>query len=103
MGRILCRGSLRKKAKVNMILRRAANHLFHLFKVYASVACIGAVSTMAFAIITAYPWIGALLFFVLEILLIGFYIMRKRALVLEFGGVRIEFDKKHADAQAIKH
>jgi hypothetical protein len=29
--------------------------------------------------------------------------MRKRASVLEFGGVRIEFAKKQADAQAFKH
>jgi len=88
---------------MNTIIRRAANHLFYLFKVYVSVACIGAFSYIAFAIITAYPWIGALLFVALEVLLICFYMMRKRASVLEFGGVRIEFAKKQADAQAFKH
>jgi hypothetical protein len=103
MGRILYGGSLRKKPKMNMIIRRAANHLFYLFKVYAGAACIGAFSMMAFAIISAYPWIGALLFFALEVLLIAFFILRKRGLIIEFGGVRIEFGKKPSDPQVVKH
>ena len=77
-----------------MIIRRAASHLFHIFKVYVSVACISALTMMAVAIIYAYPWIGALLFLALEIMLVALYFLRKTALVVELGGVRIEFGKQ---------
>ena len=38
-----------------MIIRRAASHLFRIFKVYVSVAFIGAFTMMAFAMIYAEP------------------------------------------------
>ena len=86
-----------------MMIRRAANHLFHIFKVYVSIACIGALTTMAFGLIYAYPWIGALLFLALELMLLALYFLRKTALVIELGGVRLEFGKQQRGVQVFKH
>lgn len=85
-----------------MIIRRAANHLFHIFKVYVSVACISALTMMAIAIIYAYPWIGALFFIVLEVMLVAFYLLRNTARVIELGGVRLEFGRSRRP-QVFKH
>lgn len=76
---------------MNINVRAAANHLYRILKVYVSVALIGALTAIAFGLIDAKPWIGAILFILLETLVVVFYLLRKTGLVFEIGSVRIQF------------
>lgn len=76
---------------MNTIVRAAANHLYRILKVYLSFALIGALTAIGWGLIDAKPWIGAILFILLESLVIAFYLLRKTAFVLELGSIRIEF------------
>lgn len=86
---------------MNTKVRAAAKHLYRILKVYVSCALIGALTAIAWGIIYAKPWIGALLFILLELFVVAFFYLRKTASVLEVGSIRIEFGKtKHSSVSA---
>jgi hypothetical protein len=79
---------------MNNRVRAAANHLYRILKVYLSFALMGALTAIGWGLIDAKPWVGAILFILLESFVIAFYLLRNTAFVLEWGSIRVEFGTK---------
>lgn len=86
---------------MNNTVRAAANRLYRILKVYLSFALLGAFTAIGWGLIDAKPWIGAVLFILLESFVIAFYLLRKTAFVLEWGSIRVEFGTVQASRKRL--
>jgi hypothetical protein len=81
-----------------MNLRPYINRLYTLLKFYLSMAFIGAMTVITFAVIEAKPWIAATIIVALQALIITLYLSKKVRLVLEVGGRRLTVGRARSTA-----
>jgi hypothetical protein len=86
---------------ITMSARAYLNRVYFLFKVYLSVGLIGAFSAFGVMLIGSEPWIGAILFIVLEGLVVLVFLLRKTGATFELGRVRIEFGAPHLHSERV--